>query len=225
MPRINEQALKKELAKRGFESVSIKRELPGRRVKVDANKLYPVQVEGGEPIYAPVPMSLSVELDARAISNRLTAMLRIRLRSQMPRGISKRYATAGSWLALEHDSQRPVSRIRSSATNKAAKCCGANGFRLAKGIAGQSTSRAFIQVCAKVGAPLRLRSCRSNGADSTRRRCRPSRGLARSLEQCPAMQCATRHRECESRSFHDRRAVTRAFLCRYFGLFGEPDFC
>ena len=53
MPRINEQALKKELAKRGFESVSIKRELPGRRVKVDANKLYPVQVEGGEAIYAP----------------------------------------------------------------------------------------------------------------------------------------------------------------------------
>jgi hypothetical protein len=65
MPRINEQALKKELAKRGFESVSIKHELPGRRVKVDANKLYPVHVEGGEAIYAPVPMSLSVELDAR----------------------------------------------------------------------------------------------------------------------------------------------------------------
>jgi hypothetical protein len=65
MPRIKEQALKKELAKRGFESVSIKRELPGRRVKVDANKLYPVEIEGGEAIYAPVPMSLSVELDAR----------------------------------------------------------------------------------------------------------------------------------------------------------------
>lgn len=29
MPRIKEQALKAELAKRGFESVSIKRELPG----------------------------------------------------------------------------------------------------------------------------------------------------------------------------------------------------
>ena len=65
MPRINEQALKKELAKRGFESISIKRELPGRRLEVDANKLYPVHVEGGEAIYAPVPMSLSVELDAR----------------------------------------------------------------------------------------------------------------------------------------------------------------
>src|SRR6266508_777426 len=65
MPRIKEQALKKELAKRGFESVSIRRELPGRRVEVDANKLYPVHVEGGEAIYAPVPVTFSVELDAR----------------------------------------------------------------------------------------------------------------------------------------------------------------
>ncbi len=65
MPRINEQALKKELAKRGFESVSIRRELPGRRVEVDANKLYPVHVEGAEAIYAPVPVTFSVELDAR----------------------------------------------------------------------------------------------------------------------------------------------------------------
>ena len=65
MPRIKEQALKKELAKRGFESVSIRRELPGRRVEVDANKLYPVHVEGGETIYAPIPMMLSVQLDAR----------------------------------------------------------------------------------------------------------------------------------------------------------------
>jgi hypothetical protein len=65
MPRINEQALKKELAKRGFESVSIKREVPGGRVEVEANKLYPVHVEAGETIYAPVPMSFSVELDRR----------------------------------------------------------------------------------------------------------------------------------------------------------------
>jgi hypothetical protein len=68
MPRIKEQALKAELARRGFESVSIKRELPGGRIQVEANKLYPVHVEGGEggeSIYAPVPVSLSVELDAR----------------------------------------------------------------------------------------------------------------------------------------------------------------
>jgi hypothetical protein len=65
MPRIKEQALKAELAKRGFESVSIKRELPGGRIEVEANKLYPVHVEAGESIYAPVPVSLSVELDAR----------------------------------------------------------------------------------------------------------------------------------------------------------------
>src|SRR6266516_5917243 len=65
MPRINEQALKKELAKRGFESISIKRELLGGRIEVEANKLYPVHVEGGETIYAPIPMMLSVQLDAR----------------------------------------------------------------------------------------------------------------------------------------------------------------
>jgi hypothetical protein len=65
MPRIKEQALKKELANRGFESISIKRELPGGRVEVETNKLYPVPVEGGEAIYAPIPVTLSVELDAR----------------------------------------------------------------------------------------------------------------------------------------------------------------
>jgi hypothetical protein len=64
MPRIKEQALKTELAKRGFESVSVKRELPGGRVEAQANKLHPVLVEGGESIYAPIPVSLSVELDA-----------------------------------------------------------------------------------------------------------------------------------------------------------------
>ena len=64
MPRINQQALKTELAKRGFESIAIKRELPGGRVEVDANKLHPVHDEGGEAIYAPVPVSFSVALDA-----------------------------------------------------------------------------------------------------------------------------------------------------------------
>jgi hypothetical protein len=65
MPRIKEKALTAELAKHGFESVSVKRELPGGRVEVEANKLHPVHVEGDESIYAPIPVSLSVELDAR----------------------------------------------------------------------------------------------------------------------------------------------------------------
>jgi hypothetical protein len=64
MPRINQQALKTELAKRGFESISFKRELPGGRIEVEANKLHPVHVEGGETIYALVPVSFSVALDA-----------------------------------------------------------------------------------------------------------------------------------------------------------------
>src|SRR5436190_24245621 len=63
MPRIKQKALTAELAKRGFESVSIKRELPGGRVEVEANKLHPVPVEGGETIYPPVPVSFSVAVD------------------------------------------------------------------------------------------------------------------------------------------------------------------
>jgi hypothetical protein len=65
MPRIKEKALTAELAKRGFESISVKREHPDGRVEVEANKLHPVPVEGGETIYAPVPVSFSVALDAR----------------------------------------------------------------------------------------------------------------------------------------------------------------
>lgn len=65
MPKITEKALKQKLVKRGFESVSIKRELPDGRIEVDANKLHPIPVEGHEPVYAPIPVSLSVGLDAR----------------------------------------------------------------------------------------------------------------------------------------------------------------
>src|SRR5437763_14577399 len=65
MSRIDQQALKTELAKRGFESMSIKRELPGGRIEIEANKLHPVPVEAGEAIYAPVPVSLADALDPR----------------------------------------------------------------------------------------------------------------------------------------------------------------
>src|SRR5262249_3456701 len=66
MRRIKEKALKAELAKHGFESVAVKRQFPAGRVELEANKLHPVHVEGGASIYAPIPVSLSVELDARA---------------------------------------------------------------------------------------------------------------------------------------------------------------
>src|SRR5260221_12289708 len=65
MPRINKKTLTTELAKRGFESIAVKRELPDGRVEVEANKLHPVHVEAGEVIYAPGPLSMSGALDAR----------------------------------------------------------------------------------------------------------------------------------------------------------------
>ena len=65
----NERALKKELAKRGFESVSIRGRSPDGRVEVEANKLHPLPIDGdappsgGKPLYAPIPVTLSVALD------------------------------------------------------------------------------------------------------------------------------------------------------------------
>jgi hypothetical protein len=67
----DEQALKKELAKRGFESVSIKGRSPDGRMEVEANKVHPLPLEGaaaasgGAPLYAPIPVTLSVALDKR----------------------------------------------------------------------------------------------------------------------------------------------------------------
>ena len=80
MPRIKEQALKAELAKRGFESVSIKRELPGGRIQVEANKLYPVHVEAGESTTRPSRCRYRSSLTRAVVSSRSLATRRLRLR-------------------------------------------------------------------------------------------------------------------------------------------------
>jgi hypothetical protein len=65
----DEQALKKELAKRGFESASIRGRSPDGRIEVEANKLHPLPIDGdlpssgGKPLYAPIPVTLLVALD------------------------------------------------------------------------------------------------------------------------------------------------------------------
>jgi hypothetical protein len=69
--KFDEQALKKELAKRGFESVSIRGRSPDGRVEIEANKVHPLPSDadapssGGKPLYAPIPVTLSVALDKR----------------------------------------------------------------------------------------------------------------------------------------------------------------
>src|SRR6516165_6584468 len=67
MPRIKEKALKAELAKHGFESVAVKRELPAGRVEVEANKLHPVHVEGGKSIDGGAPDPAAVADAARYV--------------------------------------------------------------------------------------------------------------------------------------------------------------
>lgn len=64
MPRLDEKKLLKDLQKRGFESITIGERQSDGRVKVDANKLHPLSGEK-DPIYAPIPVTLSVSVDAK----------------------------------------------------------------------------------------------------------------------------------------------------------------
>jgi hypothetical protein len=65
----DEQALKKQLAKRGFESVTVRGRPQEGSVQVEANTLHPLATDssssGGKPVYAPIPVTLSVALDKR----------------------------------------------------------------------------------------------------------------------------------------------------------------
>src|SRR5262249_23601962 len=58
-----ENSLETQLAKRGFESVSVARPMAAGEVKVEATKLHRLPTAGEEPVYAPIPVSLSVKLD------------------------------------------------------------------------------------------------------------------------------------------------------------------
>ena len=80
MPRIKEQALKAELAKRGFETVSIKRELPGGRIQVEANKLYPCMSRRASRSTRPSRCRYRLSLTHAVVSSRSLATRRLRLR-------------------------------------------------------------------------------------------------------------------------------------------------
>src|SRR6266446_10413168 len=107
MPRIKEQALKTELAKHGFESISIKRELPGGRVEVEANKLHPVHVGGVSRSTRPFRCRYPSGLTRVAVSSRSRAARPIRRRSRMRRAMSRRCVIADSWPPLENNSRLP----------------------------------------------------------------------------------------------------------------------
>ena len=77
MPRIKEQALKADLAKRGFESVSIKRELPGGRIQVEANKLTPCMSRRASRSTRPSRCRYRLSLTRAVVSSRPAALQRL----------------------------------------------------------------------------------------------------------------------------------------------------
>lgn len=64
MPKFDENKLLKDLGARGFESMTIEQAQADGRVKVSANKLHPLSSDK-DPVYAPVPVALSVNVDAK----------------------------------------------------------------------------------------------------------------------------------------------------------------
>src|ERR1700757_4025476 len=65
MARIRKMSLEEQLAQRGFESLSVARTLPNGAVELRANLLHPLPTDGQDPVYAPVPVSLTVALDKK----------------------------------------------------------------------------------------------------------------------------------------------------------------
>ena len=64
MTTVNEEKLKAELTKRGYESISIKSIDEDGKALVDANKLHAIDQEGGDELFAPLPVSFSLEASA-----------------------------------------------------------------------------------------------------------------------------------------------------------------
>jgi hypothetical protein len=61
----DDNTLKAQLATRGFESISVIRRVVAGQVTVEASQLYPLDVAGEEPVYVPIPVSLSVKVDKK----------------------------------------------------------------------------------------------------------------------------------------------------------------
>jgi hypothetical protein len=62
---MKKMSLEEQLAARGFESASVVRTLPDGTVEVHANVLHPLPIGGQDPVYAFVPVDLTVAVDKK----------------------------------------------------------------------------------------------------------------------------------------------------------------
>jgi hypothetical protein len=66
MARTRKMSLEEQLAHRGFESASVARTLHNGAMEVHANVLHPLPIGGQDPVYAPIPVSLTVAPDKKS---------------------------------------------------------------------------------------------------------------------------------------------------------------
>jgi hypothetical protein len=65
MARTKKMSLEEQLAGRGFESASVVRTLHDGAMEVHANVLHPLPIGGQDPVYAFVPVDLTVAVDKK----------------------------------------------------------------------------------------------------------------------------------------------------------------
>jgi hypothetical protein len=65
MARTKKMSLEEQLARRGFDSASVVRTLQDGAVEVHANVLHPLPIGGQDPVYAFVPVDLTVAVDKK----------------------------------------------------------------------------------------------------------------------------------------------------------------
>jgi hypothetical protein len=65
MVRTKKMSLEEQLARRGFDSASVVRTLQDGAVEVHANVLHPLPMGGQDPVYAFVPVDLTVAVDKK----------------------------------------------------------------------------------------------------------------------------------------------------------------
>jgi hypothetical protein len=63
MVRTKKMSLEEQLARRGFDSASVVRTLQDGALEVQANVLHPLPIGGQDPVYAFVPVDLTVAVD------------------------------------------------------------------------------------------------------------------------------------------------------------------
>ena len=119
MASLDEEKLKAELVKRGYESASIKAGARGK-ISIDANKLYPVEDGEGGKLHVAIPVSFSLEVskngDIRSLEEEEPSPAAIEDARSFVKGLRQRSEIEG--MTAASSSGKPTYRIEKDAQGR-----------------------------------------------------------------------------------------------------------